>query len=186
MSALRRALHGSDPLPGVLTLRNRGNPTRSGPRADAADVPSHLAHVPLVATKRSRPVSSDAGAARRADRQPEAVLEVGGCLGDLPPDGQISGLPLVPCDEPHHGEVYAEFTSTNSTFSDASLSSEAERLCAEAFSPFVGTSIERSNYTIALLVPTASGWARGDREITCIATRVDGSATIGSAKGSRA
>jgi len=135
----------------------------------------------------SRPVSrDDSGSVTASGSESVVSLQVGDCLGDPPPDGQISNLPLVPCDEPHYGEVYAEFTSTNSTFSDASLSSEAERLCAEAFSPFVGTSVERSNYTIALLVPIASGWARGDREITCIATRVDGSVTVGSAKGSRA
>jgi len=99
-------------------------------------------------------------------------LTVGDCLRF--PDAQweiISGLPTVPCSEPHTDEVFATVTLPNG---DAdfpgmeAIGAQGEELCIAEFEGFVGLSYEESVLEIGLFGPEEEMWREGDRLVVCM------------------
>jgi len=74
-------------------------------------------------------------------------LEVGTCLNDVEqPIGQdMTDVPLVPCDEPHESEVFAEVVLEDDEFPGIdAVTEEASTRCLEEFSRFIGLDYQDS------------------------------------------
>ncbi|MEU7824988.1 DUF4190 domain-containing protein [Catellatospora sp. NPDC049133] len=97
-------------------------------------------------------------------------LRIGDCLNDLSTEEEIEELPVVPCSEPHDGEVYAEFKLTETTFPGVdAIEKKADPRCADLLKSYAPDAVDDPDVDTYFLYPTAESWARGDRAITCIA-----------------
>ena len=115
-------------------------------------------------------------------------LKVGDCkTSDDPNSTEVSDTNVVPCDEAHDEEVYAEFTLPDGELpvGDA-MDAAADPKCGEEFTKFVGVDYETSKLDYAYFTPTAAGWKDGDRLIQCVLYADDESQLTGSMKGSGA
>lgn len=93
---------------------------------------------------------------------------------------------VVPCSEPHYGEVYALATIGGTEApNDAVFQAHTEQLCeGSAFADYVGVSdyFDSSLY-YGVLYPNPSAWTDGGREMVCVVVDESGS-TVGSLRGS--
>jgi len=114
-------------------------------------------------------------------------LEVGQCLNaaDLSRE-RVSDVPVVECQQPHDGEVYAMLDVPDGDYpGESALQAEAEQFCRTEFTSFVGIDYPLSLLDVAYLYPTGSSWDKlNDRSIVCIVIDPDGSVT-GTLSGSR-
>jgi hypothetical protein len=112
-------------------------------------------------------------------------LVEGDCI-DYPPEfdqplfGELElviGFERRPCDQPHDAEVIALVQHPAAPGAaypgDSALVRDALGLCLDVFEPIVGLSFTASVLDIFTVTP-ADSWAFGDREIACLAVRVDG------------
>jgi uncharacterized membrane protein len=115
-------------------------------------------------------------------------LQPGDCVvGSF--DGLVNDVPVVPCDQPHDGEVYVNFDLPNPPDEpfpgDETVSAAAQDGCLAEFEPYVGVPLEESQFDLRFLNPSQESWPRGDRNVTCmIAPLGDGEPLVGSARGS--
>jgi hypothetical protein len=116
-----------------------------------------------------------------------ADLQVGDCF-DVPPASvqEIEDVQHHPCTEPHTGEVFLvydmpggdEFPTEEEFFATFS-----ER-CVPAFAEYTGSDFETAtSLDMTGITPTREGWRSGDRRITCVLVRIDGSPMTRSMKG---
>jgi hypothetical protein len=124
-----------------------------------------------------------AGALREPDRGADGAvtnrgtatadtMRTGDCLSSIP-DGTIRTVQLVPCGQPHLGEVYATFALPVAAYpGDDKVASFAEDGCIERLTPFVGAGREAA-FDVFYLVPVRSSWDTGDRDMQCILTTDD-------------
>lgn len=112
-----------------------------------------------------------------------AALAVGDCFDDPSSSSDLEELPVVACDEPHRFEVVGAVLLTDSTRPGTDLEEDAVAACVGSFTSYVGVDPEDSELRQAALVPTAEGWADGDREALCLVTDPSGS-LVGSVAGS--
>ena len=101
-----------------------------------------------------------------------ARLTTGHCLQQLPADGDVSRVTVVPCSAPHAAEIIATQSLPAGPWPgqpdiDATLARWCEMDSAESaagFHPVVWS-------------PSARSWGQGDRTGLCIAALADGTAT---------
>jgi hypothetical protein len=90
---------------------------------------------------------------------------------------RVVGFDRRPCDEPHDAEVIALVDHPAGPDTeypgDSVVLKDALDLCLDEFEPIVGLSFNASILDLIAIVPSES-WAFGDREIACLADRVDG------------
>jgi hypothetical protein len=67
----------------------------------------------------------------------------------------------------------------------AAVDAFASAPCETAFGAYVGIDFETSTLDLITLTPSELSWARGDRQISCVAIARDGRQLTGSVKGSR-
>lgn len=113
-------------------------------------------------------------------------LEVGDCFNQ-PPDGTITEVAGVPCEQAHDNEVYATFDiegGSDAPFpGDAAIQTESEKCSADLFTEYVGTPFDDSRFTATSFNPTQDGWEQsGDREVICFALTKDRTQITGSVK----
>jgi hypothetical protein len=97
------------------------------------------------------------------------TLQVGDCLVDPSSEGEVSEVPVVPCSQPHTGEIFLSHMLTQSAFpSDAELEGIVSDTCVVEFATFVGIPYEDSALEVSWLSPTSESWDAGDRELLCI------------------
>lgn len=106
-------------------------------------------------------------------------LVVGDCVVDeLAAADDIAELGVVDCGQPHRSEVYAVITDPapdTTPWPGADVLVEVSATgCLAEFEPYVGRNFEASKLDILTVLPTAETWPEGDRDILCIATRLDG------------
>lgn len=130
----------------------------------------------------------------RNDGTPEAYnsLGVGDCFeGSVEVEGVIqeSQTPrLVPCDQPHFGEVvhvgYTDGREGDSAYPGGEwLSLEAQIQCEAPFGNYVGRPMTESSLMRWVAFPNEDSWARGVRPLVCAVYSPD-ALTTGSLKGS--
>jgi len=113
-------------------------------------------------------------------------IDVGDCFGipgatATPTPGQneeVFGVDVVPCDVPHMYELIdvvfheaksdAEFPGTDALFEYGT------QPCLEDFEEIVGTPFLESELDLLVITPLAEGWRLGDRDLDCVAMRLDG------------
>lgn len=115
----------------------------------------------------------------------DVTADPGECLALDAGGGVVSGTDVVPCDDPHDAEAFHRVDLADGSYpGDAAVADRADALCLDEFEAYVGIDYYDSEYWIDWLVPTADGWASGDREVVCLLVSGDGSPLVGSAFGS--
>ncbi len=116
------------------------------------------------------------------------ALEVGDCF-DQPPDGNITEVAAVPCDQAHDLEVFAKFDMEGGDDApypgDAAVQTASEDCIGSLFEDYVGIDYQSSRYGVFPITPTQQTWESdlNDREIICTANTVDGTQLTGSIQG---
>lgn len=103
-----------------------------------------------------------------------AELVVGECIL-YPYDEQWNFadiVSVVPCDEPHYGEVYATGELSQSSYS-ADLATGVADSCVAAFAGFVGGDYWSSSLYYDYTYPSQVGWDDGLRRWTCMVVEGD-------------
>ena len=107
------------------------------------------------------------------NRTQSTELAVGQCLL-VPLNSQVNSVATTECTEAHTGEVYSVTTLKNDTMPSRDEMDElVYNTCYETFEAYVGTSPEETTLDYTAMSPTKQTWAKGDREIVCIAVRTD-------------
>lgn len=107
-------------------------------------------------------------------------LQVGDCLGGGPAvTGEVSEVPVVPCDQPHDSEVFHGHTIDGDVMPDPTAMEVivAEQCYGANFQTFVGLPHEQSTLQIGWAEPTTASWNEGDRQLLCIVTDPAGGVT---------
>ena len=103
-------------------------------------------------------------------------IKVGDCLDYVAlGSGEINSVPVVPCGEPHDGEVYAEMSLPDGDYpGDDAISQQADTYCYDQFATFVGIPWDDSSLDYSPLTPTADSWdGFDDRLIQCVVASQD-------------
>jgi Domain of unknown function (DUF4190)/Septum formation len=101
-------------------------------------------------------------------------VEVGDCLKDVPTGtSEVMRVPKVSCDKQHRSEVFAIFKVPGDEFpGDDVIQSEYGEKCGPALDEYAPQATNDPLVRIDILVPLREGWAKGDRDVVCIATSV--------------
>lgn len=126
----------------------------------------------VLTSMATTPLPADVPAARSAHAQ---QLVTGNCLASVPDDGAVDRVRVVPCAEPHAGQVVTEFTFAGNAVWPGQQSADARvaRACV-----LDDTEIAAGVRTVTWS-PTERSWADGDRVGLCLAV-VDGGGVTGS------
>ncbi|WP_298458585.1 DUF4190 domain-containing protein [uncultured Cellulomonas sp.] len=131
--------------------------------------------VATAAASRPLPVTIDA-----AQTASVGQLRTGHCLADLPADGDVSEVEVVPCGEPHGAQVISEYR-----FADDAVwpgQDRAHRLVAGGCQ--LSQAETDAGVEVRTWAPTEASWRDGDRTGLCLARvgpAVTGSLLDGSA-----
>ncbi|MFP4310367.1 MAG: septum formation family protein [Nitriliruptoraceae bacterium] len=98
------------------------------------------------------------------------ALAVGDCFDEPAANSALTAVPVVPCEEPHRYEMVGAVLLPDDAVPEAEVEATALESCEDPFTAYVGTAPQDSHLRPAALVPTAEGWAEGDREALCLAT----------------
>lgn len=113
----------------------------------------------------------DSGQVTEAATISVSKLQTGDCFDSASMgSGEVDTVKVIPCDEPHDSEIYAEKTLTGSAFPGGdAIQEEANEFCYNEFAPFVGVALEDSVLYFYGLTPTQGSWEQhNDRLIQCI------------------
>nr|WP_277344708.1 DUF4190 domain-containing protein [Cellulomonas sp. IC4_254] len=126
-----------------------------------------LAWVPLIAVLvgsavASRPLPADVPAPVDAHA---VQLVPGSCLAEVPEDGPVDRVRVVPCADPHAAQVLSSYA-----FEPGADWPGAAEASARVAASCTLTAAERDQGTRMLAwAPTEASWARGDRAGLCVA-----------------
>lgn len=112
-------------------------------------------------------------------------MQVGDCFMDDNSMGEISDVPVVPCADAHHNEVYytADLEGKEWPGEDA-ISERANQMCYDQFAGFVGVAYEESEIDFFPIMPSEGSWVEmNDREIVCSVWDSTAETVTGSLKG---
>ena len=120
----------------------------------------------------TRPLPADVPAARSAHAQ---QLVTGNCLAEIPENGAVDSVRVVPCADPHEAQVVTEYAFAENAVWPGQQAADARvaRACV----------LDDSEITAGVRTvtwsPTERSWGRGDRIGLCLAV-VDGGGVRGS------
>jgi hypothetical protein len=119
---------------------------------------------------------------------PVPKLAVGTCVNGIHEGAQLSADSYRPvsCSVAHDNEVIGvvQYTGNGGYPGQAALVSFAEQPCLAAFASYVGIDFQSSVLTMIAVTPSDVTWAKGDRQIGCVAIGPEGSPMTSSVKGS--
>ena len=104
-----------------------------------------------------------------ARQENASQLRVGQCVAVPTTDTGANGstVMVVPCSQPHDGQVFAAARSSDTSFpGSAALTEQALDDCSMRVSAFLGT--ERTLLQLMAFTPQSQGWAAGDRTEHCV------------------
>jgi len=113
------------------------------------------------------------------------TIAVGDCLVENVSEGAVSAVKTVPCDEPHAGEVFADYTMDEGEYpGEDAVFAKAEEECSAGFETFVGLSYEDSTLEFSYYYPVEDTWNEADdRLISCIIEDPANAELVGSLSG---
>lgn len=91
-------------------------------------------------------------------------LDVGHCIADLPDDGQVSRVGVVPCGQAHEAEVVGASALRQDTWPGQDAVDEQVAASCEMDSAQRDAGFRAVGWS-----PTQAGWAQGDRRGLCLA-----------------
>ncbi|WP_329254755.1 DUF4190 domain-containing protein [Actinoallomurus sp. NBC_01490] len=99
-------------------------------------------------------------------------MRVGQCINDAG-TGAVDSLKVVPCDQPHDGEVMAIGTLHGLILpSEAQIRQKARTLCSQLAEKKIERDPAADVLTITDYYPTVEAWRGGDHGVTCLAEHV--------------
>ena len=99
-------------------------------------------------------------------------VTIGHCMADLPEDGSVNRVHLVPCAQPHEAEVVGVLVLGPGGWpGQESVDARAGQWCE------MDAAQREAGFTAVFWTPTARGWAQGDTQGVCIAWLDDGGVT---------
>ncbi|HEY6414866.1 MAG TPA: septum formation family protein [Acidimicrobiales bacterium] len=105
-------------------------------------------------------------------------MAVGDCLVDQSLTGEVTEVPVVPCDQPHASEIFYSHIIDGDTLPDpTAMEAIVDEQCVGNFEGFVGMPYEQSVLEVTWLEPTAGSWDAGDRELLCMVADPAGDVT---------
>ncbi|GGH48276.1 septum formation family protein [Microbacterium album] len=116
-------------------------------------------------------------------------LEVGDCL-NLSDETEVFSAAVVPCSDPHTGEIYHAFDLAGDEWpGDAAVSTAADAGCYQAFEEFTGVAYGEEDSLLAydFFAPVEDGWNDPDlrdRLIQCVVYKRDGRGGVAEVTGS--
>lgn len=116
--------------------------------------------VALVAAAVLRPLPVDLSQAQQAHAR---QLVVGSCLAELPADGVVDLVQVVPCEQTHVAEVVSSYPFTDSGWPGQSA---ADRAVADSCR--LPDDPTATGTALVAWAPTRSSWALGDRTGLCL------------------
>lgn len=174
IAALVTGVFGLGPVAVVLGLigvrRTRGG-ARSGRGLAVAGIVlggvgtlvwAALAALGIGTVLASRPLPSDV---QRPVTARAVQLVTGNCLAQLPPDGRVDQVRVVPCADEHVAQVVTSYD-----FGDgATWPGEAQASARVAATCDLTADEQEQGLRMVAWAPTARSWARGDRTGLCVA-----------------
>jgi hypothetical protein len=116
-------------------------------------------------------------------------LQVGTCVNGIHPGAAVTAEITKPvdCTTGHDDEIVGvvAYTTAGAYPGQAAVDTFANGPCVAAFSSYVGIDFELSSLDMITVTPSELTWARGDRQISCVAVARDGVPLTGSVKDSR-
>lgn len=106
-------------------------------------------------------------------------VELGDCTAEIP-EGVTLTVTLLPCDEPHEGEVYATFELSGDDYPGAEQIERfalggCQREAVAALPPD-----DETLYDLVYLAPSEQTWEQGDRTVSCVLSDPTGKPLVGS------
>lgn len=99
-------------------------------------------------------------------------LAPGHCIEDLPADGEVVRVRVVPCDEPHAAEVVGVLALRGDVWpGQDEVDDEVTAYCE------MDTAQRDAGFRPVVWSPSEAGWAQGDRRGLCLAWLDGGGAT---------
>jgi hypothetical protein len=140
--------------------------------------------VAVAVSVADQPTRDTAGVLTSGGDVPADRLQLHDCLTELP-EGVVRTVGVVPCDQPHLGEVYDVFELPTGAFPGrAQVIRLSEGHCVKTLAAYLGLRAGVDDgYAVRYLHPTASSWALGDHDSTCILTDPNRELLTGSAQG---
>ncbi|NLF06284.1 MAG: hypothetical protein GX593_14970 [Actinomycetales bacterium] len=106
------------------------------------------------------------GAVVDAPRNAAAVqLVTGNCVAQLPADGNVTTVRVVPCDHEHAAQVYSQYAFEQ----DAVWPGQADAHARVAGACQLTVALEDAGVGVVTWAPSPSSWQRGDRTGLCLA-----------------
>jgi hypothetical protein len=104
-------------------------------------------------------------------------LRTGDCLQNPGARLGITSVTVVPCNQRHNAQVFAQFAVPGSSYPGAAaLQHQAAAGCHTRIAATINGSLVTSSMTLQYLFPESDSWAAGHRSITCLV--VDSSADM--------
>ncbi|WP_089255642.1 septum formation family protein [Asanoa hainanensis] len=98
-------------------------------------------------------------------------LAVGHCVDGLRESDDVAALPVLPCEQPHEGEVFAIVELPAGPYPGVDkLGLQAQQECLAQFEDYAPSSVADDKVELFYLHPTELSWTAGDRGVTCVAT----------------
>lgn len=116
---------------------------------------------------RTRPVGDVTGPVGVTARQ----VGTGHCIRELPEDGSVAGVTLVPCADPHQAEVVGDLELPDGAWSSADVEARATAWCE------MDSAQEEAGFRPVVWTPSQQAWSQGDRTALCLAWLDGGRAT---------
>jgi hypothetical protein len=108
-------------------------------------------------------------------------LHTGQCLNSS--SNGISGVHVLPCSQPHNGEVFGTFQVAGRGYpGSAALQREASNGCVSRLSGYLNPQLSASSLTQSYVYPDSGAWAAGVRTVVCTVRSTAGPLT-GSVRG---
>jgi len=158
----------------------KGRPTRRRGRRLHAAIAVML--VGLAACGGAEETRNEDGVVVNAGTWSVFDLQVGDCLAPEPDlTGEISEIPVVPCDQAHAQEVFATVEHPADAYPGAgAVAAWADGACMTELQDDLGYGLEDGLF-ISYLLPTFDGWnTDDDRNVVCVLVSPDAEGSVGS------
>lgn len=113
------------------------------------------------------PVSADVAQAREVGA---VQLVLGSCVAELPADGPVERVTVVPCDEPHQAQVVGRTDAAPDAVwpGEADAGAKARTSCTPSLLGAQGRT-EADALRFVVWAPSEASWEAGDRTSLCLA-----------------
>jgi hypothetical protein len=119
---------------------------------------------------RTRPLGDITGPVTATSRQ----VAAGHCVAELPADGTVGTVPLVPCDDEHEAEVVGVLELTDDSWpGEQAVTDEVTQWCE------MDAAQVEAGFRAVVWAPSKAAWGQGDRDGVCLAW-YDGGGVTGS------